>query len=167
MKGLLSLPIGTLVSPTVSNPFPIYAISMMIGGVGPSPSTIGALVSSTSIIRSSGIVHLNRSELWYRPPQSFGALVSSTSIIGGVGEMSSSIGGAGTLSPHWLARVYPPASPRVDLVRVHSPSDPVMTSHIGLALHYSFISLLDPTATTTTTMTNDTITTQRRKCLLT
>jgi hypothetical protein len=31
--------------------------------------------------RSSGIVHLKHSELWYCPPQSFGALVSSTSIV--------------------------------------------------------------------------------------
>jgi hypothetical protein len=138
---------------------------MTTGGVGPSPSIIGALVSSTSNIRSSGIVHLNHSELWYRPPQSFGALVSSTSIIGALVSSTSIVRSSGIVHlnrselwyrpsqlsevwakcppqselwyrpPHWLARVYPPASPRVDLVRVHSPSDPVMTSHIGPALH--------------------------------
>jgi len=81
--------------------------------------------------------------------------MSSSNHVGGVGVMSSSnhVGGAGTLSPHWLARVYPPASPRVDLVRVHSPSDPVMTSHLGLALHNSPISHLDLDTTTTTTTT--------------
>ena len=73
-------------------------------------------------------------------------------------SFSSIVGGVGTLFPHWLARVYPPPSPRVDLVRVHSPSDPVMTSHPGLALHKSPIShpALDITATTTNTATNST-----------
>jgi hypothetical protein len=41
--------------------------------------------------RSSGIVHLKHSELWYCPPQSFGALVSSTSIVGALVSSTSII----------------------------------------------------------------------------
>jgi hypothetical protein len=243
----MSLPIGILVTPTVSSSSQSSALPITTGGVGPSPSIIGALVSSTSIIRSSGTVHLNRSELWcrppqseawVRPPQSFGALVSSTSIIwssgivhlnhsevwakcppqselwyrppqsfGALVSSTSIVRSSGTVHlnhrrcgrnvllnrssvivhlnssevwakcppqtalwyrpPHWLARVYPPASPRVGLVRVHSPSDPVMTSHLGLALHIprhslrwcdtglNLISPLD-TSTNTTTATKST-----------
>jgi hypothetical protein len=125
------------------------------------PQTFGALVLSTSIIRSSGIVHLNRSELWYRPSQ--------------LSEVWAKCPPQSELwyrPPHWLARVYPPASPRVDLVRVHSPSDPVMTSLFRPSITHSlafltmvrywnqshFTFLLDTTTSNTTTATKSTIT---------